>query len=116
MYQARRPFDLGLFDDFVARLWPKSIIRAKGLCYFADEQDTCYIFEQAGKQVNLRNAGLWYATMPKDELADLFERNPKIKQDWEEPYGDRMQKLVFIGQKMDKEQLKNLLDGCLVLD
>ena len=53
-----------MFDDFVARKWPKNIIRAKGICYFDDERDICYVFEQAGRQVNLRNAGQWYATMP----------------------------------------------------
>ena len=113
VYYARRPFDLNFFDDFVARKWPKSIIRCKGLCYFDNEKDVCYVFEQAGKQVTLRNAGQWYATMPPFELREFLERNPKLKKDWEEPYGDRMQKLVFIGQNMDKEAIKAELDKCL---
>lgn len=114
VYFARKPFNLGLFDEFVARHWPKSIIRAKGLCYFHDELDTCYVFEQAGKQVNLRNAGMWYATMPENELKTLLEQNPKIQQEWDDEVGDRMQKLVFIGQKMDKAAIKAELDKCLV--
>ncbi|MBQ0023642.1 MAG: GTP-binding protein [Prevotellaceae bacterium] len=114
VYFARKPFSLGLFDEFVARKWPKSIIRAKGLCYFDDEQEACYVFEQAGKQVNLRNAGQWYATMPSDELKQLLEQNPKIAAEWDPVYGDRMQKLVFIGQKMDKAAIKAELDACLV--
>ena len=113
VYYARHPFDLNFFDDFVARKWPKSIIRCKGLCYFDNEKDVCYVFEQAGKQVTLRNAGQWYATMPEFELREFLERNPRLKKDWEEPYGDRMQKLVFIGQNMDKAAIKAELDKCL---
>ena len=113
VYYARRPFNLGLFDEFVARKWPKGIIRAKGICYFHDEQDKCYVFEQAGKQVSIRDAGLWYATMPKDELQQLMERNPGLRRDWDDEYGDRMQKLVFIGQHLDKERIARLLDFCL---
>ncbi len=113
VYYRRQPLDLSAFDYFVARKWPKSVIRAKGICYFADEQQNCYVFEQAGKQVSLRNAGQWYATMPKDELERLMEAEPGLKRDWDEKYGDRMQKLVFIGQKMDKEEIIRELDGCL---
>ena len=113
VYYARRPFDINFFDDFVARQWPKQIIRCKGLCYFANEKDICNVFEQAGKQVSLRNAGQWYATMPPFQLRELLENNPKLKKDWEEPYGDRMQKLVFIGQDLDKEAITKALDTCL---
>ena len=113
VYYARRPFDINFFDDFVARQWPKQIIRCKGLCYFANEKDVCYVFEQAGKQVNLRNAGQWYATMPPFQLREFLENNPKLKKDWEEPYGDRMQKLVFIGQDLDKEAITKALDTSL---
>ena len=113
VYYRRRPFNLGLFDEFVARKWPKGIIRAKGICYFQDEKDTCYVFEQAGKQVSIRNAGQWYATMPKDELEQFMAQNPGLQRDWNEQYGDRMQKLVFIGQHLDKQLISNLLDACL---
>ena len=113
VYNARKPFDINFFDDFVARQWPKQIIRCKGLCYFANEKDICYVFEQAGKQVSLRNAGQWYATMPQFQLREFLEKNPKLKKDWEEPYGDRMQKLVFIGQNLDKEAITKALDTCL---
>lgn len=113
VYYRRKPFNLGLFDDFVARKWPKSVIRAKGMCYFRKEFDVCYVFEQAGKQFSLKNAGLWYATMPKDELLDLMEHEPAVLRDWDATYGDRMQKIVFIGQKMDKEAITQALDACL---
>ena len=114
VYYARRPFDLGLFDDFVARKWPKSIIRAKGICYFKGEEDICYVFEQAGRQVSLRDAGQWYATMPKDELDQMMAQNPQLRNDWDDQYGDRMQKLVFIGQHLDKDQITEALDFCLI--
>ena len=97
----------------MARRWPKNIIRAKGICWFADESDICYVFEQAGKQFSLRNAGNWYATMSEGELIQLMEREPGLRRDWDEQYGDRMQKLVFIGQKLDKEVIKRELDNCL---
>jgi len=113
VYYARRPFSLGLFDDFVARKWPKGIIRAKGICWFKDEQDICYVFEQAGKQVSLRNAGQWYATMPQDELQQFMIQNPGLRRDWDAQYGDRMQKLVFIGQHLDRDLIARELDFCL---
>ncbi len=113
VYYARRPLNLGLFDEFVARKWPKSIIRAKGICYFKGEEDICYVFEQAGRQVSLRNAGQWYATMPKEELDMMMARDEKLRHDWDDQYGDRMQKLVFIGQHLDKEQITKDLDFCL---
>ena len=113
VYYRRRPFELGLFDEFVARKWPKGIIRAKGICYFRDEKDVCYVFEQAGKQVSIRNVGQWYATMPKTELEQFMEQNPGLRRDWDEQYGDRMQKLVFIGQNLDKRLIAEELDRCL---
>ena len=116
VYYARRPMNLSMFDDFVARLWPKNIIRAKGICYFKGEEQICYLFEQAGKQFSLKNCGQWYATMPKDQLDRLLAAEPKLKADWDDTYGDRMQKLVFIGQHMDKDMkhfLKEMLDACL---
>ncbi|UKK72658.1 GTP-binding protein [Segatella bryantii] len=113
VYENRRPFDLGSFDEFVSTKWTKNIIRCKGLVYFRDEQETCYVFEQAGKQINLTNAGQWYATMPADELKQLLENNPKVKAQWDDKYGDRMQKLVFIGQHLDREAITKGLDSCL---
>ena len=113
VYYRRPAFDLGRFDEFVARKWPKNVIRAKGICYFDDEKQTCYVFEQAGKQVSLRNAGQWYATMPKNQLAQFLQQNPGVMRDWDVKYGDRMQKLVFIGQHLDKKEIERLLDECL---
>ena len=113
IYYARKPFDLGMFDEFVAAHWPKNVIRCKGMCYFAEEYDMCYLFEQAGKQFNLRKAGEWFATMPKEELMQLMADDAQLRADWDDQYGDRMQKLVFIGQHLDKQALKKALDNCL---
>ncbi len=113
VYYRRGPMKLSMFDDFVARKWPKGVIRAKGICYFDDEMDMCYLFEQAGKQVSIRQAGQWFATMPEDELAQMMERDAALRADWNEKYGDRMQKIVFIGQHMDKELITKELDDCL---
>ena len=114
VYYRRQPLDLSNFDHFVARLWPKNIIRAKGICYFKGEEDMCYLFEQAGKQVSLRDAGRWFATMPPEELREALERDAQLQRDWDDFYGDRMQKLVFIGQHLDKELIERTLDECLV--
>ncbi len=113
VYYARRPFDLGLFDEFVATHWPKNVLRCKGMCYFAEEYDMCYLFEQAGKQFNLRKAGEWFATMPKEELMQLMADDAQLRKDWDDQYGDRMQKLVFIGQHLDRKALTDALDKCL---
>ncbi len=113
VYYRRQPLDLVLFDEFVGKHWPKNVIRAKGICYFADEPAMCYIFEQAGRQMTVSKAGQWYATMPKDEFQRLAESQPDVLKDWDDVYGDRMQKLVFIGQNLDKEAISRELDKCL---
>ena len=114
VYYRRRPFDLARFDEFVARHWDKNIIRCKGMCYFEEEYDMCYLFEQAGKQFNLKQAGAFYATMPQEELMQMMARDPMLQRDWDEQYGDRMQKLVFIGQHLDRHAIEHALDDCLV--
>ncbi len=113
VYYARRPLSLNRFDWFISKKWPKGIIRTKGLCYFDTEFDTCYLFEQAGKQMTLNNSGQWYATMPDDQLARMLKMDPVLRQDWDVVYGDRMQKLVFIGRGLDREYIKKELDACL---
>ena len=108
VYYRRKPFDLALFDEFVARKWPRDVVRAKGICYFSDERDMCYVFEQAGQQKTVKKAGQWLATMPADQLAELRKNNPQLEKEWDEEYGDRMIKLVFIGQHI-KEQKDTII-------
>lgn len=114
VYYSRKPFDLGLFDDFVARKWPRDVVRAKGICYFADERDMCYVFEQAGRQKTVKQAGQWIATMPKDQLDELLAREEQLRKEWDDKVGDRMIKIVFIGQHLQKEAICKELDKCLV--
>ncbi len=113
VYYRRRPFDLNKFDYFCHKQWPKSVIRCKGICYFSYDPDMSYLFEQAGIQKRVTECGQWYATAPEDELERFFETEPGLKRDWDPEYGDRMDKLVFIGRGMDKEAIIKGLDGCL---
>lgn len=113
VYYRRAPFDINKFDWFVGKKWPSSVIRAKGICYFSDQKDMSYLFEQAGVQKKLSEAGKWYATAPQDELEQLMAREPGLMKDWDPVYGDRMQKIVFIGKDMNREEICSLLDTCL---
>ena len=113
VYTRREPLDLNKFDNFIFKHWPANIIRAKGLCYFASEPDQCYLFEQAGRQKTIKDAGLWYATMSEFELEQRMAVDEQLRRDWDPVYGDRMQKIVFIGQDLDKEEIARLMDGCI---
>ncbi len=113
VYYRRPAFNLDKFEAFVAKKWAKNIIRTKGVCYFSINPEMSYLFEQAGVQKKVTEAGQWFCTAPEDELKEILEENPEILNDWDEKYGDRMQKIVFIGQKMDKEKIIAELDACL---
>ena len=113
VYYRRPAFDINKFDWFISKSLPKSVIRAKGLCYFSNNTDMSCLFEQAGKQISLREVGRWFATAPEEELIQMMRQDPTILKDWDSHYGDRMQKIVFIGQNMDKEQICRDLDTCL---
>lgn len=114
VYYRRQSFDTNKFDRYVTSKWPENVIRAKGICYFSDNPDMTYLFEQAGVQKKLTEAGLWFATAPQDEFEELVRQDPSILKDWDEKYGDRMAKIVFIGQHLDTEQICKDLDECLV--
>lgn len=115
VYMRREPLDINKFDNFIFKHWPAGIIRAKGVCYFATEPGQCYLFEQAGRQKLVRDAGLWYATMDEYELEQQMARDPQLRRDWDPVYGDRMQKIVFIGQNLDKQEITRLMDECLAV-
>ncbi|MBD5237228.1 MAG: GTP-binding protein [Bacteroidales bacterium] len=113
VYFRRRPFDFYKFDRFVNLHWPKNVIRCKGVIYFSHNRDMSLLFESAGVQKNLKEAGYWYATAPKEELEVMMMRDPALRRDWDEEYGDRMNKLVFIGRDLDREKISKELDDCL---
>lgn len=111
VYYRRRPMSLSKFDNFVYNQWPKGIIRTKGITYFEKNEQMSYLFEQAGTQKTLQEAGQWIATAPADEQAEMLRNEPQLRKDWDEKYGDRMVKLVFIGKDMDKEAICKALDN-----
>lgn len=116
VYYRRDPFDRQKLEEFLNNKFPKSVIRSKGIVWFSDENETSYVLEQAGKQIQASDAGLWVATAPEAEKQQIIRESPEILEDWDEKYGDRMVKLVFIGRNMDKEQIIKDLDSCLVKD
>ena len=113
VYFRRRPFNINKFDWFVSGKWPTNVIRAKGLCYFGDDIDKCWLFEQSGVQKSIKDAGRWFASMPDDQLAEMMRRDENLRRDWDPEYGDRMIKIVFIGQNLDPDSISAALDKCL---
>ena len=116
VYFRRKPFDFNKFDYFAAKHWPANVIRCKGVCYFSNNRDMSVLFEQAGVQKKVTQAGLWYATASEEEREILMAQDPAFLRDWDPVYGDRMIKLVFIGQHLDRERLTKDLDACLADD
>lgn len=110
---AESRFDFNKFDYMMAKSWPKNIIRSKGVLYFSNNRDMSLLFETAGRQKNLKEAGYWFATAPKEELEVFMQRDPGLRRDWDETYGDRMDKIVIIGQHLDRKAITKLLDDCL---
>ena len=111
VYTSRKPIDEAKFDEFAKKL-PRNVIRCKGLVWFKQDNEMSYLFEQAGKGLSLSEAGYWLATAPKEELDQMIKANPEILKDWDEEVGDRITKLVFIGQNMDKEGIISNLHEC----
>ena len=113
VYFRRRPFNFDKFDRYVNMNWPANVIRTKGVLYFSHNRDMSILFEQAGVQKKITEAGLWYATAPEEELRQLMQYEPGLARDWDDVYGDRMIKLVFIGQHLDRDAIATALDACL---
>lgn len=113
VYMRREPLNFEKFERMLSTEWPKNIIRSKGVLYFSQNRDMSLLFETAGHQMKVTEAGLWYATAPAEELEQLRRLDPSINRDWEEPWGDRMDKIVIIGRNLDREAISAMLDGCL---
>ena len=113
VYQNVKPFEKNKFERFVFAKWPKEVIRAKGLFWITEDPDTAYIFEQSGKQKTATDDGLWIAAFPEKDKQEILALNPDIAAAWHPVYGDRVNKLVFIGRKMDKEAIIKALDECI---
>lgn len=113
VYYRRRPFNFERFDHLLAKGWPGNIIRAKGVIYFSHNRDMSLLFETAGRQMSVKEAGRWYATAPEEELRQFLITEPGLARDWDETYGDRMEKIVIIGQHLDRDAITAALDACL---
>lgn len=105
VYTSRKPFDVAKFEKYINESFPKSVIRCKGLVWFKSDYDMSYLFEQAGKQFKVSETGYWLASAPQEDLEQIIQNDPEVLKDWDDEVGDRMVKLVFIGRKMDKEQI-----------
>lgn len=113
VYYRRQSFDFNKFDYMLAKSWPSGVIRSKGVIYFSHNRDMSLLFETAGRQKSLSEAGLWYATAPEEDLMVLMVQNPDMMRDWDPVYGDRMIKLVIIGRDLDRKAITGMLDSCL---
>ena len=113
VYQNVRPFSKQKFEEFVFAKWPAEVIRAKGLFWIAEDPNTAYIFEQSGRQKSATDDGKWIACFPERERKQILQMNPDIAAAWDEKYGDRINKIVFIGRNMNKEEIINALDDCI---
>ena len=113
VYTRRKPFNRNKFEEYVNFHWRKAIIRCKGITWFSDENNMSYVFEQAGNQMQLGEAGLWIASAPENEKKQILKENPELLKSWDNDVGDRMIKLVFIGQNLDKNGIKEELDKIL---
>ena len=112
VYFRRRPFNRAKLEDY-AGVWPRNIIRSKGVVWFSDEEETAYVFETAGRQIQAGASGRWLATLPKRERDEILEQEPKVRAEWDEKVGDRMIKLCIIGQKLDRQKISAELDAML---
>ena len=113
VYQNVRPFSKQKFEEFVFAKWPAEVIRAKGLFWIAEDPDTAYIFEQSGRQKTATDDGKWIACFPERERKQILQMNPDIAAAWDEKYGDRINKIVFIGRNMNKAEIIKALDYCI---
>ncbi len=113
VYGRRKPFNREKFETFVNFQWRSNIIRCKGIVWFSDNYDMSYVFEQAGNQMQLGEAGYWIASAPEEEKQQIIAENPEVLKNWDETLGDREIKLVFIGQNLEKEEIIKELDAIL---
>ena len=112
VYYRRQPFAKDKIEKFFAS-FPKNVIRAKGLFWIKEDKDWAIMFEQSGKQMDCSDYGQWLAAAPAHVRRKMFKEDPELMKDWDDKYGDRMIKLVFIGQNLDKEAITEALDDCL---
>ena len=112
VYYRRKPFDRVKLDQFASK-WPRNIIRSKGVVWFEDEPEMAYVLETSGRQISAGYSGQWLAACSKEEQKRVLAEDEQMKKDWDEKVGDRMIKMVIIGQHLDRDQIEKDLDACL---
>ena len=112
VYYRRRGFDQKAFEKWAQDESGKHhIIRAKGILYYNDEPENIYVYESAGSQITVTYSRKWYsATLSKKQLIFLRENDENFAHDWNDEYGDKLIKLVFIGQNLDERAIRKELD------
>lgn len=113
VYENVKPLSKAKFEEFVFAHYPKEIIRAKGIFWIKEDPDTAYIFETSGRQKTATDDGKWIACYPKMQQEMILQMNPDISASWHPVYGDRVNKIVFIGRNMDKKAIIAAMDNCV---
>jgi len=115
IYERRRPFHPQRFYRLLNTEWPR-VIRSKGLFWLASRPDQAGFWSQAGAIARNQHAGLFWAAVPKEQRPSDSDSRAALKRSWQEPWGDRRQEIVMIGQGLDREALELLLDEALLTD
>ena len=116
-YEARRPFDPQKFYDFIhSKDIAGKLIRSKGFFWLATRPQLAGSWSQAGGMARYGAAGLFWKAVPKEQWPEDPEYLKAIEEQWMEPFGDMRQELVFIGQGLNKNDIIERLDRCLLTD
>ena len=116
-YRARKPFYPNKFFDFLHnKNLAGKLIRSKGYFWLATRPQFAGHWSQAGGIARYGFAGMFWKAVPKESWPQDKDSLDAIYENWEEPFGDMRQELVFIGQGLDKEQVTKALDECLLSD
>lgn len=116
-FTARRPFHPQKFHDFLHQSWPTGkLIRSKGYFWLASRPHIAIQWNQAGGIARYGMAGYFWKALPEKEWPTDDESLAFIREKWQEPFGDMRQELVFIGQNLDKEDITQQLQHCLLND
>ena len=119
VFRSKRPFHPERFLNFIQNNFPNNVIRSKGLFWLGSRSDQALIWSSAGGSIKSDPAGVWWASMPFSErinYTSFIDNQASIESDWEPPFGDRKIELVFIGQQLNPDKIKNQLENCLLND
>ena len=116
-YVARRPFYPEKFYKFLHSTEKfGKLIRSKGYFWLSSRPEYVGQWSQAGGTARYGFAGMFWKSVPKQDWPKDEESLDNIKKQWQEPFGDMRQELVFIGQKLDRDAISKALDDCLLSD